>query len=87
MVVRLRRLLELNSKPRRIELRYFAGCPRAETARQLLQACLKKLAIDVPIEEKEGDYPSPTVLIDVSTLLALGSPGGAAAPVNPEGLP
>ena len=54
----------MNFRPRRIELRYFAGCPHAEMARRLLQACLKKLALDVPIEEKEGDYPSPTVLID-----------------------
>jgi hypothetical protein len=57
-------LLELNCEPRRIELRYFAGCPHAETARRLLQTCLNKLGLEIPIAENEGDYPSPTILIN-----------------------
>lgn len=53
----------MNRHPR-IQLLYFAGCPHADAARALLKACLARLDLAWPIEEKNGDYPSPTILID-----------------------
>ena len=54
----------MNTKSHRIELRYFTGCPHAGAARSLLRTCLNQLGLQLPIEEKEGDYPSPTIVID-----------------------
>jgi CO dehydrogenase/acetyl-CoA synthase alpha subunit len=57
-------LLELKSRPLRIEFLYFVGCPHAATARLMVETCLKRLGLELPIDDKEGDYPSPTILID-----------------------
>ena len=48
----------------RIELLTSPGCPNAETTRSMLKDCLSTLCIDVPIIERVGRYPSPTVLVD-----------------------
>ena len=47
-----------------IQLLYFTGCPHAEAARALLKSCLGRLGLAWPVEEKNGDYPSPTILIE-----------------------
>ena len=47
-----------------IQLLYFAGCPHADAARELLSTCLARLGVTWRVEEKHGDYPSPTILID-----------------------
>ena len=46
-----------------IQLLYFAGCPHADAARALLVTCIQRLGLDWQVEEKDGDYPSPTILI------------------------
>ena len=48
----------------RIELRTSPGCPNAAAARKTVTECLTKLGIDVPVIERVGRYPSPTVLVD-----------------------
>jgi hypothetical protein len=48
----------------RIELRTSPGCPNAATARKTVTDCLTALGIDVPVIERVGRYPSPTVLVD-----------------------
>jgi 8-oxo-dGTP pyrophosphatase MutT (NUDIX family) len=53
-----------DSRLPRIELRYFAGCPNVEPVRRLIRECLEQLGLDVPIDEHDGDFPSPTVLVD-----------------------
>lgn len=53
-----------DSEALRIELQYVVGCPHADAARTLLRECLTELQLDTPIEEKEGDYPSPTILVN-----------------------
>jgi hypothetical protein len=58
----------------RIEIRYFDGCPHVKGTRDMIRACLGRLGMDVPIEDKEGDYPSPTVLVDGVDVM--GTPGG-----------
>lgn len=48
----------------RIELLTSPGCPHAAAARHTVTDCLTTLGVDVPIVERVGRYPSPTVLID-----------------------
>lgn len=48
----------------RIELLTSPGCPNAAVARETLTDCLATLGLDVPIIDRVGRYPSPTVLID-----------------------
>ena len=48
----------------RIELLTSPGCPNAVVARATITNCLAVLGIDVPIVERVGRYPSPTVLVD-----------------------
>ena len=48
----------------RVALLHVPGCPHVDAARSLLQSCLTELGIQPPIEELEGDYPSPTILVN-----------------------
>jgi hypothetical protein len=48
----------------RVELLTSRGCPNAAAARAAVTECLTALGIDVPIIERVGRYPSPTVLVD-----------------------
>jgi hypothetical protein len=48
----------------RIELLTSPGCPNTETTREMLNDCLANLGIDVPIIDRVGRYPSPTVLVE-----------------------
>lgn len=48
----------------RIELLHVPHCPHVEEARRLLSSCLSELAIEDQVMEKEGPYPSPSILID-----------------------
>jgi len=48
----------------RIELLTSPGCPNAATARATIADCLKAIGLDVPIIDRLGRYPSPTVLVN-----------------------
>jgi hypothetical protein len=48
----------------RIEQLSSPGCPNVEITRRMLTDCLASLGIDVPIIDRVGRYPSPTVLVD-----------------------
>jgi hypothetical protein len=48
----------------RIELCTAPGCPNAAAAKETIADCLLALGIDVPVIERVGHYPSPTVLVD-----------------------
>lgn len=47
-----------------VEVLTALGCPNAAAARNTVAACLTTLALDVPIIERVGRYPSPTILVD-----------------------
>lgn len=47
-----------------VELLLAPQCPNAAAARSVLTACLRQLALDIPVRERTGDYPSPTILVD-----------------------
>lgn len=48
----------------RVELLSAPGCRNVAAARAMVADCLTALGIDMPIIERVGSYPSPTVLID-----------------------
>ncbi|MDP7739491.1 alkylmercury lyase [Mycobacterium paragordonae] len=48
----------------RIEVLSSPGCRNAAAAKETIIDCLSTLGIDVPIIDRVGRYPSPTVLVD-----------------------
>jgi hypothetical protein len=47
-----------------VELLVAPQCPNAAVARSVLAECLHRLGLDMPVRERVGDYPSPTILVD-----------------------
>jgi hypothetical protein len=49
----------------KIELLRFSGCPHVNEARQLLVDCLNEIGLgDIQIDDREGEFPSPSIVID-----------------------
>jgi glutaredoxin len=48
----------------KIELLHVPDCPHSDAARALLNECLTELRLEAAIEDKEGAYPSPTILVN-----------------------
>jgi len=48
----------------KIELLHVSDCPNVDAARALLSECLTELQLEVAVEDKEGAYPSPTILVN-----------------------
>ena len=48
----------------RIELLAAPGCPHGAAARKLVVDSLAALGVDVPVIDRVGRYPSPTVLVE-----------------------
>jgi hypothetical protein len=40
------------------------GCANVEQARQTLRRCLADLGIEAPVDERAGDFPSPSIVVD-----------------------
>lgn len=60
----------MTDTPFDIELWHVAGCPLVDQVRAALHECLRQAGIRVLVREREGPYPSPTLLIngiDVAT--------------------
>lgn len=58
-----------------VELWHVPDCPLLDQVRATLRECLAHTGIDVPIQEHQGPYPSPTLVIngvDVATGTAPG---------------
>ena len=47
-----------------VDVLYHDGCPHARATIELVHQCVDRLGLKVPIREEEGDYPSPTVLVN-----------------------
>ena len=59
----------------KVDLLLAPDCPNAATARAVLTRCLDLLGLAVPVRERVGDYPSPTILVDgVDVTQACGAP-------------
>lgn len=48
----------------KIQLLHVPDCPLADRIRVRLHECLHQAGVSAAIEEAEGPYPSPTLLID-----------------------
>ena len=48
----------------RVELLLSADCPNASGARRVVADALDELGLAVAVDERVGDFPSPTVLVD-----------------------
>jgi hypothetical protein len=48
----------------KIELLHVSDCPHVDATRALLIQCLTELQLEVAVEDKEGAYPSPTILVN-----------------------
>jgi hypothetical protein len=49
---------------KRIEILHSPDCPHVDQARALLRSCLAELQLETPIRDREGDFPSPTILVN-----------------------
>lgn len=47
-----------------VEILHVAGCPNLDRLRSLVEGGLARLGISATIEEIEGSYPSPTLVIN-----------------------
>jgi hypothetical protein len=47
-----------------VQIVRVADCPSVERVRQTVSLSLARAGCEVSVEELEGDYPSPTVLVD-----------------------
>jgi hypothetical protein len=62
----------------KVELLYLPSCPHVDEARRLLLDCLDNLGLSsVHFEEKEGDFPSPSIVVDGVDVM--GAPADATA--------
>jgi hypothetical protein len=50
--------------PVRVQLLHVADCPLVGRLRDVLDDCLQHVRFAVRVEDLEGAYPSPTLLID-----------------------
>ena len=48
----------------RVELVLVEECPHADAARGLLAESLRAMGRPVEVDERVGDYPSPTILVN-----------------------
>jgi hypothetical protein len=48
----------------KIEILHTPDCPHLDQARALVRSCLAELRLDMPIGDSEGDFPSPTILVN-----------------------
>lgn len=62
----------------RIELLSVPTCPHVDAARRLLRECMTALHIQAEIEEREGLFPSPTVLVDGRDVMGAPESGAPA---------
>lgn len=53
-----------NPAPVRVQLLHVPDCPLVGRVRDTLEDCLRHIAFAVQVEEIEGAYPSPTLVID-----------------------
>lgn len=62
----------------RIELRHVPDCANVDRTRRLLREVVEALGVSIEVEDLEGDYPSPSVLVDgVDVMGDPGFDGGA----------
>jgi hypothetical protein len=62
-----------------VELLHVPGCPHVEEARRLLMSCIRELGLEnLRVEDKEGDFPSPSIIVSGRDVMG-GTAAGAAS--------
>jgi hypothetical protein len=61
-----------------IQILHVPGCPLVDGVRRTLERCLATTDLNVNVEELEGPYPSPTVLINGVDPTGRPAPSGAS---------
>lgn len=59
-----------------IELRHVPDCPLIDQVRTTLQECLQAAEAHVPVRERQGAYPSPTLVINGVDVVTGAAPAG-----------
>lgn len=67
----------------RVEILHVPGCTLLEPVRSLVKRAAKDREIDASIEDIEGDYPSPTVLVNGVDVTGRSLGPGAACRLDP----
>lgn len=52
------------SAPVRVQLLHVPGCPLTRRLLDTLDDCLRHMTFAVQVDELEGPYPSPTLVVD-----------------------
>lgn len=63
----------------RIEILYAPECPNVNGVRRLLLECLAELGLKQDVIEREGEYPSPTIVVDGADVVDLRDRADAAS--------
>jgi glutaredoxin len=54
----------------KIEVLHFSGCPHVNRTKQLLVDCLDEIGLGaIQIDDREGEFPSPSIMIDGSDVM------------------
>ena len=48
----------------RVELRHTPDCPNLDASRALLESCISELGLTLTVIDREGEYPSPTIVVN-----------------------
>jgi hypothetical protein len=57
----------------KVELRSVADCPNVARIRDLLRSCMEELGLPPQVDESQGEYPSPSILVNGTDVM--GDPG------------
>lgn len=52
-----------------VELLHTPDCPNLDAARSLLESCLSELGLALTVIDREGEFPSPTILVNGSDVM------------------
>ena len=66
-----------------VELRAVPGCPNLVVTREVLQACLTEADLAATVIERNGEYPSPSILIDGRDVTGADPDGPATCVLHP----
>lgn len=61
-----------------VEVLYSSGCANVQATRRLVRRCVALLGLEIDVLEREGDHPSPTVLVNGRDVMGDQPPSGGA---------
>jgi len=65
-----------------VQLLHVPDCPNVEGALRRLRDCLADLGLDAEVEDLEGDYPSPTILVNGRDMMGTAIHHGASCRID-----